>query len=58
MSTLLIIILLLVLFGGGGGYYGYNRYGGSGLGGVLFLVIIVLGVLWFLGMFTLNGPMR
>ncbi len=58
MSLLLVIIILLVLFGGGGGYYGYNRYGGSGLGGVLFLVLIVLGVLWFLGLFTTGGMMR
>lgn len=35
MSTILIIIVLLLLFGGGGGYYGYNRYGTRGLGGVL-----------------------
>jgi hypothetical protein len=35
MSTILIIVVLILLFGGGGGYYGYNRYGGRGLGGVL-----------------------
>lgn len=34
MGTILIIVLLIVLLGGGGGYYGYNRYGGSGLGGL------------------------
>ncbi len=49
MGTILIILLLLVLFGGGGGYYGYNRYGGRGLGGVLSLVLIVFLVLWLLG---------
>jgi hypothetical protein len=32
-----------------GGYYGYNRYGGSGLGGALGLVLIVLLVIWLLG---------
>ena len=37
MSPLFIIIIVILLFGGGGGYYGYNRYGGSGLGGVLVL---------------------
>ena len=42
MGTILIIVLLIVLLGGGGGYYGYNRYGGSGLGGALGLVLIVL----------------
>ena len=35
MGTILIIVLVILLLGGGGGYYGYNRYGGSGLGGVL-----------------------
>lgn len=48
MGLLLIIVLLVLLFGGGG-YYGYNRYGSTGLGGVLGLVIIVLVVLWFMG---------
>ena len=50
MSTILIIILLIVLLGGGGGYYGYNRCGGSGLGGILVLVLVVLAVLWFAGL--------
>lgn len=31
MSLILIIVILFVVFGGGG-YYGYNRYGGCGLG--------------------------
>src|SRR5450631_518115 len=48
MSTILIIVLLILLLGGGGGYYGYNRYGGAGLGGALGLVLIILLVLWFL----------
>ncbi len=48
MSTILIVIVLILLLGGGGGYYGYNRYGGSGLGGVLGLVLIVCLALWFL----------
>jgi hypothetical protein len=49
MSLLLIIVVLLLLFGGGGGYYGYNRYGGAGLGGVLGLVLVVLVLLWLFG---------
>ena len=49
MSTLLIIILVLLLLGGGGGYYGYNRYGGAGLGGALSLVVIIFRVLWLAG---------
>ena len=34
---------------GGGGYYGFNRYGGAGLGGVLGTLLIILLVLWLLG---------
>jgi hypothetical protein len=49
MSLLVIIVVLLLLFGGGGGYYGYNRYGGAGLGGVLGLVLVVLILLWLFG---------
>jgi hypothetical protein len=49
MGTILIIVVLILLFGGGGGYYGYNRYGGAGLGGVLGLVLIVVIVLWAVG---------
>ncbi len=56
MGTILIIILLILLLGGGGGYYGYNRYGGRGLGGALSLVSIVLPVLWLLGGVQLNHP--
>jgi len=41
MSTILIIILIILLLGGGGGYYGYNRYGHRGLGGVLGLVLVI-----------------
>ncbi len=48
MSTLLIIILVVLLFGGGGGYYGYNRYGGRGAGGVLGLVLAIILVVWLL----------
>jgi hypothetical protein len=49
MSMILIIVVLLLLFGGGGGYYGYSRYGGRGLGGVLGTVLVVLVVLWLVG---------
>src|ERR1700732_3002294 len=49
MSTILIIILIILLLGGGGGYYGYNRYGHRGLGGVLGLVLIIILILWLLG---------
>lgn len=56
MSLLLIIVLLLVLFGGGGGYYGYNRYGTAGLGGVLGTVLIIILVLWLVGPLGGAGP--
>jgi hypothetical protein len=46
MSPLLILILILIFLGGGGGYYGYNRYGGSGLVGVLVLVVLAF---WLFG---------
>lgn len=49
MSTILIIIILLLVFGGGGGYYGYNRYGTRGLGGVLGSVVLILIILWLFG---------
>jgi uncharacterized membrane protein YccC len=53
---LLIIVLLVLLLGGGGGYYGYRRYGGTGLGGVLGLVLIILLALWFFGGLRTHGP--
>ncbi len=46
MSTLLIIVVVILLLGGGGGYYGYSRYGGSGLGGVLGLVLVIMLAVW------------
>jgi hypothetical protein len=49
MGLILIIVVVILLLGGGGGYYGYSRYGGSGLGGALSLVLLVLLVLWFFG---------
>jgi hypothetical protein len=49
MTTILIIVLIILLLGGGGGYYGYNRYGHRGLGGVLGLVLIIILILWLLG---------
>jgi hypothetical protein len=54
MSTILIIVVLVLLLGGGGGYYGYNRYGGSGLGGALGLVLLVLVAVWLLGGLHIN----
>jgi Protein of unknown function (DUF3309) len=46
---IILIVVVLVLLLGGGGYYGYSRYDGSGLGGALGLVLVVLLVLWFFG---------
>ena len=55
MGTLLIIVLLILLLGGGGGYYGYNRYGTRGLGGVLELILVILLIFWLVG--ALDGMM-
>jgi hypothetical protein len=51
MSTILIIVVLVLIFGGGGGYYAHGRYGGTGLGGVLGVVVLVLVALWLFGGF-------
>ncbi len=48
-GTLLLIILLVLLFGGGGGYYGYGLYGAPGLSGVMLLVLVFVGVIWYKG---------
>jgi hypothetical protein len=56
MGTILIIVVLILLLGGGGGYYGYRQYGGSGLGGALGLVLIILIALWFFGVLHFNRP--
>jgi len=58
VSTLLIIVLLLLLLGGGGGFYGYRSYGNAGFGGALGLVLVVLVVLWFMGVFTGLPPIH
>lgn len=58
MNTILIIVLLIILLGGGGGYYGYSRYGGRGLGGVLGLVLTILIVLWLFGVLGGGTMMR
>lgn len=49
MSTILIIVLVVLLLGGGGGYYGYSRYGGSGLGGAVGLVLVIMLAVWLFG---------
>ena len=42
MNLLLLVVILLLLFGGGGFYFGGPVYGGSGLGLVLLICIIIL----------------
>jgi hypothetical protein len=49
MNTILVVIILILIFGGGGGYYAHGRYGASGLGSVLGLILVVIVVLWLLG---------
>lgn len=41
MNPLLLIIILLLLFGGGGFYFGGPVIGGSGLGLVLLICLII-----------------
>ncbi len=41
MNPLLLVIILLLLFGGGGFYIGGPVYGGSGLGLVLLIGLII-----------------
>jgi hypothetical protein len=48
-------VILLLLFGGGGGYYGYGLYGGAGLGGVFFTLLVIFGALWFFGVLGNRG---
>ena len=45
MSTILIILVLIFLVSGGG-YYAHDRYGGSGLGSTLGLL---LSLSWYFG---------
>jgi hypothetical protein len=47
MNVLLVVILLLLLFGGGGFYIGGPVYGGSGLG----LILLICLVVWLCGGF-------
>jgi hypothetical protein len=47
MGLILLIIILVLLFGGGGGYYAYGAYGGTGLGSVLGLILVILIIVWF-----------
>jgi hypothetical protein len=53
MGVILAIIIVVLLFGGGG-YYGYRRYGGPGLGGVIAVVSVMFLVLWLAGGLHLN----
>ena len=41
MNTLLIIVVLLLLFGGGGFYFGGPVIGGSGLGLILLICLVI-----------------
>jgi hypothetical protein len=48
MSILLLIIVLVLIFGGGGGYYAHGRYGTTGFGSVLGIVLVVLLIIWLI----------
>jgi hypothetical protein len=41
MSLILIVLLLLLVFGGGGGYYYGGPRVGTGIGGLILVVLIV-----------------
>jgi hypothetical protein len=56
VATILIIVLLILLLGGGGGYYGYSRWGGPGLGGVLGVLLVVVLAVWLLGGLAVTRP--
>jgi hypothetical protein len=42
----------------GSGYYAHRGYGRRGLGGVLRLVIVIILVVWLLGVFATDVPVR
>ena len=52
MNILLLMVILLLLFGGGGFYFGGPVIGGSGLGLILAICLIV----YFLGGFRTKNP--
>jgi len=52
MNLLLIILILLLLFGGGGFYFGGPVIGGSGLG----LILAICLVVYLLGGFNKKNP--
>ena len=47
MNILLLLVVLLLLFGGGGFYFGGPVIGGSGLG----LILMVCLIVWIMGGF-------
>ena len=49
MNILLLIIVLLQLFGGGGFYFGGPAVGGSGLGLILLICLVVYAMGGFRG---------
>lgn len=51
MNLLLVLIVLLLLFGGGGFYFGGPVIGGSGLG----LVLLICLVIYLFGGFRTKG---
>lgn len=51
MNLLLLVIILLLLFGGGGFYLGGPVYGGSGIG----LVLLICLIIFLMGGFSGGG---
>ena len=46
MSNAFMAVVLIMLLGGSGAYYGYSRYGSSGLRSVIGLVLVVSLLVW------------
>jgi hypothetical protein len=49
MSNTFLAVVLIMLLGGSGAYYGYSRYGSSGLRSVIGLVLVVSLLVWLFG---------
>ena len=47
MGLIFIIAGVALLFGWVGGYYAHRSYGLPGMGGVVGLIVVILGLLWW-----------
>lgn len=49
MGLIIAVVLLVLLLGGSGCYYGYSRYGGPGVDGILGTLPIIVLAVWLVG---------